>query len=76
MNNRIKKYFNKIKPYFTRRNTGIVLGVVFSFIAYKKILKSYESSLPKYLSLRDFLLLFENNKITEVIIKHFLIFNF
>ena len=61
MNNRIKKYFNKIKPYFTRRNTGIVLGVVFSFIAYKKILKSYESSLPKY-----FLKLRGN-------IKHFLI---
>ena len=59
MNNRLKKYYKKVKEYvkdnFTLKNSGIVLGVVFSCLAYKKFQKYLESTLPENVKLSTFL---------------------
>ena len=54
-NNRVKKYFKKLKAYFTLKNSAIALGVVFSFVAYKKYQKYLELALPTTVSLSTFL---------------------
>eukprot|EP00828_Plagiopyla_frontata_P019323 TRINITY_DN2471_c0_g1_i1.p1 TRINITY_DN2471_c0_g1~~TRINITY_DN2471_c0_g1_i1.p1 ORF type:complete len:462 (-),score=83.58 TRINITY_DN2471_c0_g1_i1:12-1397(-) len=67
-NNRVKKYFKKLKAYFTLKNSAITLGVVFSFVAYKKYQKYLELALPTTVSLSTFLQQYKKNQIKEVLI--------
>ena len=61
MNNQIKKYFKKIKAYFTLKNSATVIGIILSCIAYKKLKKYFGVIIPPEVELSTFLNYYDKN---------------